>query len=107
MTCIICVNTANASFKRSLQLAEVFAVVPNGPKSSLSAEGEIELVSLKSSSFCVYSIKRSRKHKWREKAFVFDCEDEGLCQEWIDSIQSILSGRLSFCCHSLYWTCEM
>ena len=93
MTCVICVNTADASFKRSLQLAEVFAVVPHSSKSSLSTEGEIELVSLKSSSFCVYSIKRSRKHKWREKAFVFDCEDEGLCQEWIDSIQSILSGR--------------
>ena len=83
----------NASFKKSLPLCEVFAVVPHYPVTAQPTEGDIELVSLKSSSFCVYAVKRSKKHKWREKTFVFDCEDASLCQEWIDCIQSILSGR--------------
>ncbi|RMX53273.1 hypothetical protein pdam_00015268 [Pocillopora damicornis] len=82
----------NAFFKKTLSLSEVFAVVPNKIKTVQSTEGEIELASFKSSSFCVYAVKRTRKHKWREKVFVFDCHDECLCEEWVDSIQSILSG---------------
>ncbi|XP_058968829.2 ceramide kinase-like [Pocillopora verrucosa] len=82
----------NAFFKKTLSLSEVFAVVPHKIKTVQSTEGEIELASFKSSSFCVYAVKRTRKHKWREKVFVFDCHDECLCEEWIDSIQSILSG---------------
>lgn len=77
-------------------MSEVFAVVPHKIKANQSTEGEIELTSLKSSSFCVYAIKRTRKHKWREKTFVFDCDDTSLCQEWIDSIQNILSGKSLF-----------
>ncbi|XP_020600434.1 ceramide kinase-like [Orbicella faveolata] len=82
----------NACFKRSLPLSEVFAVIPHKFKADQLTEGEIELTSLKSSSFCVYAVKRTRKHKWRDKTFVFDCDDTSLCQEWIDSIQNILSG---------------
>lgn len=80
-----------------MPLPEVFAVVPHKIKTVQSTEGEIELASFKSSSFCVYAVKRTRKHKWREKVFVFDCHDECLCEEWVDSIQSILSGI-----HELY-----
>ena len=93
----------NACFKRSLPLAEVFAVVPHNIKPSQSTEGDIELMSMKSSSFCVYAVKRTRKHKWREKTFVFDCEDVSLCQEWIDSIQNILLGTLFFKCINSGW----
>ena len=76
-----------------MPLSEVFAVVPHKIKAAQSTEGEIELTSLKSSSFCIYAVKRTRKHKWRDKVFVFDCDDACLCQEWIDSIQNILSGN--------------
>jgi len=76
-----------------LPLSEVFAVIPHKFKADQLTEGEIELTSLKSSSFCVYAVKRTRKHKWRDKTFVFDCDDTSLCQEWIDSIQNILSGK--------------
>ena len=85
--------TGNACFKKSLPLSEVFAVVPQNIKANQSTEGEIELTSLKSSSFCVYAVKRTRKHKWRDKTFLFDCDDASLCQEWIESIQNILSGK--------------
>lgn len=74
-------------------MSEVFAVVPQKFKTNQSTEGEIELTSLKSSAFCVYAVKRTRKHKWRDKAFVFDCDDTSLCQEWINSIQNILTGK--------------
>lgn len=76
-------------------MSEVFAVVPHKFKTNQSTEGEIELTSLKSSAFCVYAVKRTRKHKWRDKAFVFDCDDTSLCQEWINSIQNILTGKSS------------
>ena len=74
-------------------MSEVFAVVPHKVKANQPTEGEIELTPLKSSSFCVYAVKRTRKHKWRDKTFVFDCGDTCLCQEWIDGIQNILSGK--------------
>ena len=80
-------------------MSEVFAVVPYNPKTAQSTEGDFELVSFKSSSFCIYTVKRSKKHKWRDKRFVFDCEDSCLCQEWIDNVQSILSGILECICY--------
>ena len=77
----------------SLPLQEVFAAVPYQAKLEQSAEGGMELVSLRSLSFCIHSIKRTRKHKWREKMIVFDCDDAVLCEEWLHSIQSVLSGE--------------
>jgi len=80
------------SFKKSLPLLEVFAAVPYQAKLEQSTEEGIKLASLRSLSFCIYSVKRTRKHKWREKMIVFDCDDAVLCEEWLHAIQTVLSG---------------
>lgn len=80
------------SFKHSLPLSEVFAAIPYHPDSAQSTEEGIELVPLSSLSFCVYAVRRKRKHKWKEKMFIFDCNDAILCQEWLHCLESTLAG---------------
>lgn len=90
-------KAGNGCHVHRIPIKEIVTVAPYScHQDELSTQnkiGDIEMTQL-NCSFVIHAIKRMKHHKWRTSQHVFECQTSEHCQQWMDTIQNQLDGKI-------------
>lgn len=78
------------NIENKVVIEEIVAVEYVERECKPSNNGDIEMVSVNSTSFKLHVIKRVPKHLWKVRCVHLHCSSSAQCALWVDSIRSLL-----------------